>query len=164
MLAAGIGRARAVTAVIASSYSINGLLRLGSYPLKSTHVSGRDAQSRGCRGTKAMGSVTLPPLVLAPLPLGWSQRTKIPTGVHHRMPCWHFRAAAAGMQLVAWLGRSSYVSRQLQLYHCCCYETRSLLKKYTRGIVSYFTYHRARRQIRYIISAILKVPDAAWIR
>jgi hypothetical protein len=36
----------------------------------------RDARSRGSRGTKAVGFVTLPPLVLAPLPLGWDQRTK----------------------------------------------------------------------------------------
>jgi hypothetical protein len=62
-----------------------------------------------------VGFVTLPPLVLALLPLGWDQRTKSPTEEHHPMTCWDFRAAAASMQLVAMLGRSSCVSLQLQL-------------------------------------------------
>ena len=66
-------------------------------------------------GTTAVGSVTLPPLVLASLPLAWDQRTKSPTEEHHPMPCWPCRAAAASMQLVAMLGRSSCVSPQLQL-------------------------------------------------
>jgi hypothetical protein len=68
------------------------------------------ARSRGRRGTKAAGSVTLPPLVLARLPLGWDQRTKIPTEEHHPMTCCDFRAAAANMQLVAMLGSSSCIS------------------------------------------------------
>jgi hypothetical protein len=54
-----------------------------------------------------VGFVTLPPLVLALLPLGWDQRTKSPTEEHHPMTCWDFRAAVASMQLVA--------SLQLQL-------------------------------------------------
>ena len=66
-------------------------------------------------GTTAVGSVTLPPLVLASLPLALDQRTKSPTEEHHTMPCWPCRAAAAGIQLVARLGRSSCVSPQLQL-------------------------------------------------
>ncbi len=66
-------------------------------------------------GTTAVGSVTLPPLVLASLPLAWDQRTKSPTEEHHPMPCWPCRAAAAGIQLVARLSKSSWVSLQLQL-------------------------------------------------
>ena len=69
---------------------------------------------RATRG-RAVPFVTLPPLVLALLPLGWDQRTKSPTEEHHPMIFWDFRAAAASMQLVAWLGRSSSVSLQLQL-------------------------------------------------
>jgi hypothetical protein len=65
--------------------------------------------------TTAAGSVTLPPLVLALLPLGWDQRTKSPTEEHHPMTCWDFRVTAASMKLVARLGRSSCVSLQLQL-------------------------------------------------
>jgi hypothetical protein len=42
------------------------------------------------------------------------------------------------------------------------------LKIYVRGVVSYFNFSRAPRaralKIRQINSAILKVPDAAWIR
>ena len=76
----------------------------------------RDARSRGCRGTIAVGFVTLPPLVLAPLPLGWDERTKGPTEEHHPMTCCDFRAAAASMQLAARLTSSSCVSLQLQLY------------------------------------------------
>ena len=34
-----------------------------------------------------MGFVTLPPLVLASLPLGWDQRTRIPTEELHPMTC-----------------------------------------------------------------------------
>ena len=75
----------------------------------------RDARSRDSRGTIAVAFVTLPPLVLAPLPLGWDQRTKIPTEEHHPMTCWDFRATAASMQLVAWFGESSWVSLELQL-------------------------------------------------
>jgi hypothetical protein len=66
-------------------------------------------------GTTAVGSVTLPPLVLASLPLAWDQRTKRSTEQHPPMPCWPCRAAAAGIQLVARLSRSSCVSLQLQL-------------------------------------------------
>ena len=66
-------------------------------------------------GTTAAGSVTLPPLVLASLPLAWDQRTKSPKEEHHPMPCWPCRAAVAGIQLVARLSKSSWVSLQLQL-------------------------------------------------
>jgi hypothetical protein len=42
------------------------------------------------------------------------------------------------------------------------------LKIYARGVVSYFYFSRAPRarvlKTRQINSAILKVPDAAWIR
>jgi hypothetical protein len=42
------------------------------------------------------------------------------------------------------------------------------LKIYARGVVSYFYFSRAPRvralKIRQTNSAILKVPDAAWIR
>ena len=54
--------------------------------------------------------------VLAPLPLGWDQRTKSPTKEHHPMPCWPCRAPAAGLRLVARLGRSSCVSLLLLLF------------------------------------------------
>ena len=52
-------------------------------------------------------------------------------------------------------------------YHGRGYGTRSPLKIYARGVVSYFNF-TARRfgvlKIWQINSAILKVPDAAWIR
>jgi hypothetical protein len=44
----------------------------------------------------------------------------------------------------------------------------ALLKIYARGVVSYFYFSHAPRaralKIRQINSAILKVPDGAWIR
>ena len=77
-------------------------------------------------GTKAVASITAPAFVLTLLPLGWGQQqhSKSPTEEHHRMPCWHFHAAAAGLQLVAWLGRSNCVS--LQLYRCTAAATPPL--------------------------------------
>jgi hypothetical protein len=64
-------------------------------------------------GTAAAGSVTLPPLVLARLPLGWDQRTKSPTEEDHPMPCWPCRATAASMQLVAKAPSAGHESRGL---------------------------------------------------
>jgi hypothetical protein len=60
-----------------------------------------------------VGFVTLPPLVLARLPLGWGQCTKSPAEEAHPMPSWPFRTAAAVLKLVVWLGKSSCVSLQL---------------------------------------------------
>jgi hypothetical protein len=67
-------------------------------------------------GTRSVGSGTLPPSVMTPLGLGWGQRTKSVTEELHPMPSWHFRATAVGLKIVAWLGSSSCVSLQLQLY------------------------------------------------
>ena len=93
------------------------LISLKLYFLVSIITRRADAHARLSLqlGTTAVGTVTLPPLVLAPLPLAWDQRTKILTEEHHPMPCWPCRAAAAGIQLVARLSRSSCISLQLQI-------------------------------------------------
>jgi hypothetical protein len=51
---------------------------------------------------------------------------------------------------------------------CAAMVQEAPLKIYARGVVSYFYFSRAPRvralKIRQTNSAILKVPDAAWIR
>jgi hypothetical protein len=55
-----------------SSYNIRNFLsqRFSARFLPDTHTRGR-------WGTTAVGFVTLPPLVLAPLPLGWPNAPKV---------------------------------------------------------------------------------------
>jgi hypothetical protein len=60
-------------------------------------------------GTRAVGFDKAAPerVVMAPLGLGWGWCTGSVTEELHPMPSWPFRAAAVGLQLVAWLGTSS---------------------------------------------------------
>jgi hypothetical protein len=61
------------------------------------------------------------------------------------MPCWHFCAAAVGLQLVALLGSSSCISLRLQLFELYrCSDSLMYIygRMYTKFSSSLERYHR----------------------